>query len=68
MTSYKYWAMGWVADLHWRNRCFQLVSDRGYIDAYEVVDGKAKQIFPPEDQRLSISPDQVRLLLLNAVA
>ena len=60
--------MGWIAELFLRrgNRKFQLISDRGYIDACEHVEGKQKQILPPDDQRITINPDQVRALLQNA--
>ena len=70
LTSYKYEGMGWIAELSLRsgNRRFQLISDRGYIDAFEIRDGKQEHIFPPEDQRISISPGQVRALLQNSVS
>jgi hypothetical protein len=67
MKSYKYFSVGWEADLRWRKRSFRLVAERGYMDVYEVLDGKPTQILPPEDQRLSISPRQVSVLLSRAV-
>jgi hypothetical protein len=68
LSSHRRWAMGWVADIDARPRCFQLVSDRGYIDVYEIIDGKQKQVFPPEDQRTHITPEQVSVLLMKAAA
>jgi hypothetical protein len=67
-TSFRFGGMGWVADFEFRSRLFQLISDRGYIDVYEIVDGKQRHVFPPEEQRISISPEQVYELLTKAAA
>jgi hypothetical protein len=67
LTSFQHWSMEWIAELSVHHRRFMLVADRGYIDVSEVVDGKQKTIHPPENQRASISPAEVRLLLSNAV-
>ncbi|MCG8584053.1 MAG: hypothetical protein MI757_05000, partial [Pirellulales bacterium] len=37
----------WGADLSYNERSFHLVCDRGYIEAYEVVDGRLEWIEPP---------------------
>ena len=68
LSSLTWWAMGWVAELALRRRKFQLVSDRGYIDVYEIIEGKQEQVLPPEEQRRSITPEQVHALLLKAAA
>ena len=67
-TSFRFAGMGWVADFEFRSRLFQLVSDRGYIDVYEITDGKRRHVFPPEEQRGSISPEQVCELLKKGAA
>jgi len=59
--------MGWVAHLEVEKRNFQLISDRGYIDVYEVIDGQRQHILPPDEQRLSITPGQIRALLTESV-
>lgn len=66
LDLFKYWAMGWLANLSSGKKRFQLVSDRGYINVYEIVEGTAKQIVPPEDQRKTIAPGQVAQILLTA--
>jgi hypothetical protein len=68
LASLKWWAMGWIADLDARARRFQLVSDRGYIDVYEIVDGQQRHVLPPEEQRTSITPEQVYALLSTTAA
>ena len=65
LLSLEFWSMGWVAVLESKQKTFQLVSDRGYIDAYELVEGRQIAIPPPEDQRISIKPGQVCELLLQ---
>jgi hypothetical protein len=69
LTSFKTWAMGWVATIHVQKgrRQFRLVSDRGYIDAYDVTGDQEQHLFPPEDQRLEISPAQVATLIETAL-
>jgi len=66
LSSLKWWAMGWIAELEAQHRRFQLVSDRGYIDVYELIDGKQRQILPPEEQRRTITPEQIQSLLTKA--
>jgi hypothetical protein len=58
----------WIAGLEFADRQFRLVCDRGYVEVYEITDGREGQIFPPEDQRTSISPRQIYELLSRAVA
>ena len=67
-TSFRFGGMGWVADFEFRSRRFQLISDCGYIDVYEITDGKQRHVFPPEEQRISISPEQVYELLRKTAA
>jgi len=67
LSSLTWWAMGWTAEFRVKRRSFRLVSDRGYIDAYELINGKDYHLFPPEEQRLSITPHQVRALILEAL-
>ncbi|MBI5932474.1 MAG: hypothetical protein HY867_02105 [Chloroflexi bacterium] len=66
LISVGFWNMGWFADLQIKERKFQLVSDRGYIDVYEKIEEKLLPILPPFEQRLSITPAQVSALLKNA--
>lgn len=58
--------MGWVAEIDSRRKKFQLVSDRGYLDVYELVEGQQRHISPPEGRRTSLTPKQVCALLANA--
>lgn len=67
LISLDFWSMGWTAFLETKSRKFKLVSDRGYIDTYEIVEGKAQLILPPESQRLSITPAQISLLIKEAL-
>jgi hypothetical protein len=67
LDLFKYWAMAWLANLSCGKKRFQLVCDRDYINVYEIVEGTAKQIVAPEDQRKTITPSQVCQLLLSAV-
>lgn len=67
LISLDFWSMGWIAFLETKNRKFKLVADRGYIDTYEITEGQAQLILPPESQRLSISPVQVALLIKEAI-
>ncbi|MBK9925768.1 MAG: hypothetical protein IPP66_10790 [Anaerolineales bacterium] len=67
LISLDFWSMGWIAFLETTNRQFKLVSDRGYIDTYEIAEGKAQFILPPESQRLFISSAQIALLIKEAV-
>jgi hypothetical protein len=67
LSSLKWWAMGWTAEFRVQRREFRLVSDRGYIDAYELINGKDEHLFPPEDQRIRITPKQVRALIQEAL-
>jgi hypothetical protein len=67
MNAYKYFSVGWQAELTWRKRKFRLVSERTYIDVYELEAGKWKQILPPDDQRLKITVKQICALLAGAV-
>jgi hypothetical protein len=66
LVSYKYWQMGWEAYIQASRRSFQLVSDRGYVNVHANVGGKLQQIMPPKDQRMSITPEQIRQLLMSA--
>ena len=71
--------MGWVAELCVRDRQFELVSDRGYVAASELISNKKRngrkkrngklklQILPPDDQRITNTPSQVCRLLSDAV-
>jgi hypothetical protein len=68
LSSLEWWAMGWIADVDARPKQFELVSDRGYIDVYEMVDGHPRQVFPPEERRTFITPEQVCELLTKAAA
>ncbi|MFN8412541.1 MAG: hypothetical protein U0Z26_09160 [Anaerolineales bacterium] len=65
IVSLEFWSMGWVAHLEVEKNLFKLVSDRGYIDAYKIVDGAPQHILPPENQRMSISPSQMVVLIRN---
>ena len=67
LISLDFWSMGWIAFLETKKRKFKLVADRGYIDTYEITEGQAQLILPPESQRLSISPVQVALLIKEAI-
>ena len=70
LTAFKTWQMGWIATITFRtsgNRTFRLVSDRGYIDAYDISFGKEQHLFPPEDQRIEISPSRVAALIQTAL-
>jgi hypothetical protein len=58
----------WIAGLEFCGRHFRLVSDRGYVEVYEITGGQENQIVPPKDQLTSISPKQVYELLAKAVA
>lgn len=58
----------WIAGLEFGCRHFRLVCDRGYVEVYEITDGHECQILPPEDQRITISPQQIYELLAKAVA
>lgn len=66
LDLFKPWAMGWLANLSCGKKRFQLVSDGGYINVYEIVEGTARPIAPPEDQRKAITPSQVARILLGA--
>ena len=68
LSSLTWWAMGWVAELDARAKRFQLVSDRGYIDVYEIIDGQQRHVYPPEEQRTSITAEQVYELLTKTMA
>ena len=57
----------WIAGLEFESRHFRLVCDRGYVDVFEITDGRQGRVFPPEDQRTRISPKQVYELLSHAV-
>jgi hypothetical protein len=57
----------WIAGLEFVGRHFRLVSDRGYVEVYEITDGSERQILPPVDQRTSISTGQIYELLAKAV-
>jgi hypothetical protein len=65
LSSLEWWAMGWVAEIDSRRKKFQLVSDRGYLDVYELVEGQQRHISPPEERRTSLTPKQVCALLTN---
>jgi hypothetical protein len=68
LASLVWQGMGWIADIDAPSKRFQLVSDRGYIDVYEIVEGKQRHIFPPEEQRTAITPEQVYALLSHTAA
>ena len=70
LAAFKTWQMGWTATINVRrgNRVFHLVSDRGYIDAYDATSGKDEHLFPPKDQRTSITPAQVAALINAAIS
>jgi len=67
LVSLEFWNMGWFAHLQMKKREFDLVSDRGYIDVYEVVAGRRQHILPPANQIHSISLEQIVALLTTAV-
>jgi hypothetical protein len=68
LSSLNWWAMGWIADLDARSKRFHLVSDCEYIDVYEIIDGQLRHVFPPDEQRIAITPEQVCALLAQAAA
>lgn len=69
LAAFKTWQMGWTATIAFSrgNRRFRLVSDRGYVDAYDISSGKEHHLFPPKDQRVAISPSQVASLIHTAL-
>lgn len=68
LSSLEFWNMGWMAHLSIETKKFYLVSDRGYVDVYEIVDEQKKHILAPEDQRLSITPSQIIALLIKHIS
>ena len=67
IVSYKYWQMGWQAEVAVGRRRFGLFNDRGYTEVCELVESKRQPIAPPEDQRTEITPEQIRRLILGAI-
>jgi hypothetical protein len=61
----KTWAMTWTALIGCKKLRFRLTNDRGYIDVYRVEAGKDHNVPPPEEQRVSISVNQVVELVLS---
>jgi hypothetical protein len=57
--------MGWTAQISNCCAVFQLWSDRGYIEACRIVDGKRIGCEPPKEFRLNIGPKEVAELILR---
>jgi hypothetical protein len=68
VLSYKPGGPGWVADIEIKGRKFRLSSEYNYIGVEELLGSSFRGITPPEDQRKSISPEQVAALINEAIA
>jgi hypothetical protein len=57
--------MGWIARISNRKLVVELNSDRGYIGAERIVNGKPRAIEVPQSLRRTISPAQVAELIVQ---
>jgi hypothetical protein len=73
LAALKFWAMGWIAELHTGSRRFELIADRGYIEIYELGDYEPAekhehQLGPTLAQVDAATPGIIFHVLCNAVA